>query len=659
MKKSFSKNLFIFTLRTSFLPFVIYSGISIALAFLMYGLRFEFYTVDIVDIDMLHPLLTLLSALMIPLVAKAFEFYTKRCDADFFEALPYTRRQVMLSTLAALSLLSLLAVTVSGFGCMIVSLRYIRENVFLFGDSILIMLKTWAASCITAVVTAIAVSLSGKLGNIILAAFIFLVVPSTVMDAFCSMVETSPLLVEAMPDGLADELPLAIAPLVYLAVAAALCILALYLFYRRKSEIATRYCASPLTGHILRIGFALPTSLLVTEMIYAADKESLPAIIIGGIFLFVITMLIYFGYELIAVKNKGAFLSALKGLPILVGINVLVAVAALITGGIMGSIVPTETSISYVSVVAPDEDEFIFYDDSLYTYVTARASDVRLDDPEAKAIIARVFAENDKAYRDGSYDKKYIYSTDVRYESVRVKIGLGLGSITRTLYLTEDEKLELDYMLAERAEYRQLWTDLPSEPYAVLHYNAMGYTTVDREDAELVYDALLRDLSKMTFEEWYAANMESADHELTVVAKNGNDAYKFSIPVTESTPEAMALLGEKLDEKCAENYEELVKHVDAAASGRSGPVEVSFGIYIGEDYYYDWFTVDNSEEGRRVAEFIKNSITVKYPDLDNGDYVDIGVYAETSFYEYYDFAYSGKYTVDELKLFFNEHTSKI
>ena len=657
MRKLFSTRYFRYVLRTQSIPFIIFTVACLLFTLLSGNIRVNMGTVEILTVSNINSLLSVVPQLVIAFTALAFAAYMKRCDSDFFESLPYTRRQIMLSTVSAMSLLSLATIILSCVGCSVISLGYLKDNVFLLGDSIMEMLEAWALTCLSISMTAVAISLTGKLGNAILAGLIIVTVPDVLVETFCNMAEINPLLVGSMNPDVLGLLPAGVGIVVEFILATAFLVLAVFLFDRRKSEIATKFYANSAVGHILRIGIALPTSLMLVELIFSIGEDTVALSIIGIIVSLIITLIIYFGYELIGVRGKRAFVSALKGFPILVGINLLVAATAFATGSLMASVVPTESTIDYVSLVAPDGDEFLyFYDDSLYAHVEREAGDIKLTDPEAKKIIAKAFDENLEAYREGKYDDTYIYGRygEEAYEQITVKIGLEFGTITRQLYITPEEKMELTMLLAEHEEYRQLWIDLPDNPYAVIHSNNLAFTVIDRDSAALVYDALVKEVASMSFEEWYGLNSEYSDHSLTVVVKNGGDAYRITVPVT--TPTAKALLAKELNTKATENHAKFIDHIDRAANGESEPFEISMGVTLGVDYYYGWFMVDDSDEGKSAAEFIKNVLAPTYPDL-TGDYADVSFDTATGFfeYEYYEFSLSDKYSLEEIKMFFAEN----
>ena len=283
-----------------------------------------------------------------------------------------------------------------------------------------------------------------------------------------------------------------------------------------------------------------------------------------------------------------------------------------------------------------------------------KASAVKLTEDEAARIVASALKENSLAYREGNYDKKYYYG-DAEYSFITVEIGLPYGSLKRNIAITRQEKNELDSMLCARDEYARLWCELPDSPTAVLHTSVAGWINIDAEDAELVYEALLRDVAKMTFEEWYGENQRQAEHNLTVVAKNGAEAYKFAVPITERTEEAYSLLTEKLAEKTAAHYDELIKKIKSAKEGSTSPLELSLEVVIGYDVYFGWFYVDNSEEGGRFADFIIGCLENTIPSGDN--VVLVGVF-EGLGVEYFDFSLSDKYTAEEIKQFFADYTSE-
>ena len=137
MKKYLSKRLLIFTIREGWLPFGIVSAFGIIMSMIYNSINFAFTDgVMILNIASVTPVLKVIPALLIPFTVKAFGFYMKRCEADFYESLPYTRVQVIFSVTAALSLLSIATLTVSALGSYLSSLKYISTHVFLVGDSI-------------------------------------------------------------------------------------------------------------------------------------------------------------------------------------------------------------------------------------------------------------------------------------------------------------------------------------------------------------------------------------------------------------------------------------------------------------------------------------------------------------------------------------------
>ena len=137
MKKYLSARLIIFTMKESWLPFAIVSAFGIILSMIVNSISFAFSeSVMILNIVSITPALKAIPLLLVPFTVKAFGFYMKRCEADFYESLPYTRNQVLFSVTGALSLLSVATLSVILLGSYLASLEYISSHVFLVGDSI-------------------------------------------------------------------------------------------------------------------------------------------------------------------------------------------------------------------------------------------------------------------------------------------------------------------------------------------------------------------------------------------------------------------------------------------------------------------------------------------------------------------------------------------
>lgn len=649
----FSKRLFAYALRESWLPFLLLTAYAILAAFstasayrLVTG-----YDIQILTIDTFAAAgIGLTPAVTILITAKALAYYTKRCDADFFESLPYTRAQVFFSYALASSLLAFISIAIAAVGTLIVTRDIIASNVFLVWDSVIYLLDVLVSTELAIAITLLSLSLSGHIVNVIVAAFIIVSMPEILWGAFVSMAESSPLLTGIVDDLNIFATPTPLSILIVAAVTVLVGALALFLFKRRKSEIATKVYANGIVGHILRVSIALPVALTIAYCVYIND------IVLTGVYvttIIFVTILVYFGYELIAVRDKSAFLSALKGLPFLVLATALVLGAGSLTGATMSSVLPTEDSIRYVSVGASSYDYYGYVYD-LPAHVTKSASDIRLDEDEAKKIIADALYENEAAHRNGEYHEKY-YDGKENYMEITVEIGLPVGSVKRNLMVDYEDYMILCDLLAEREEYRDLFTDLPKDPVAIIHYNDWGTAQISRSDAEDVYEALLRDVSKMTFKQWYeVANSYDSEYALGVVVKSGSDAYILSLPVCSDTPEAYALMKDKVADRIKELHTDLSEKIELAMQG-GDEIEMALDLYYGEDEYFSWFTVDSSEEGRAVGEFILEILAPVEPEY-NGNCVSIGSYDSDYSVNYVKFAFTEKYSIEEIKAFFDEYS---
>ena len=639
--------LFAYALRESWLPFLIitvYAIISAIGVTATYSLLLE-YDISILSIESFAEAgIGLLPIAVLFFTIKSLAYYTKRCDSDFFESLPYTRTQVFFSYAAALSLLTLLAILVSTAGSLIAMSELIANNVFLVGDSVLYLLDVLVMSELAIAVALLSLSLSGHFVNVIVAAFIILGIPESVWSAFVLMAESTPLLTGVVSRANILATPSVVSLLIETAVTLLVGFIALILFKRRKSEIATRVYANNTVGHVLRVGITLPIMLVISLGVYfddlIFDLAFVTTIVIFG-------LIVYFGYELIAVREKRAFLSALKGLPFLVIATALVLGSGAATGAVMSAVIPTEDTIRYVSILPAEED---YYADDLISHVARSASSIRLDEDEAKKIVADTLRENDEALRNGDYEKKYQLS-EVVYYPITVEIGLPVGSVTRNLLFTEEEYAILAGLLSEREDYVSLFTDLPTEPIAVVHRNDWGTAQISRADAERVYEALLRDVSSMDFETWYNINADfyNSKYILSVVTKSTGEAYMLDLPISESTPEAYALMKAAVGERIEELHAELCERVTDAMEG--GELEIGVEIYIGDEVIYEWLTVDSSEEGRAVGEFILRGTEAKEPDF-SGDYIAVGIYESGSYTSYVSYTLTEEYTLDDIKSIF-------
>ena len=665
MKKIISSRLVRFAFKENWLPFLILSvGAGLLGSFVGSAFAGLLGGDSIVNIHDVNTLLKILPFGVVLFTVRAFGFYMKRCDSDFYESLPYTRTQALFSITTALSVLSFGMLTLSSLVSMLVSIERLKDAIFLWGDSLLLLLAYFIACEIAVFATTLAVSITGHSVNAALASFLIILIPSDVVSEIGIIAERSPLtsgkselfntsynLVAAMPGSVPT-----LSAYIYSAFLVVLfCALSAILFKRRKSEIASSFYANPIVGHILRTALALPVSFVVLEQIMSIGGGNEGEIVAISFLAINFMLVIYFGYELIALRGKRAFANAARGLPILLGINVLVAAIGLTAGAAMDSRVPSAEDIKHVTV--SENGAGYYYEYSLSDYVNLRLADVELDSPEAREIIARALKENTEAYKSKKYDQIYYYSDEI-YHEINVGITTATGRFDRTLLVSDEDYAALREMLNDNEEHRRLWTDLPEKPYTVFQrYLRDGFVLNDSE-AELVYEALLRDVNTIPFEDWYFANQHGGtygnSYELTVVVKEKGSAFMLSLPVSEATPESYALISEMLDKKAKTTYDGIVEDIRAAMDGYVDPIEMSITVVCDGNYYFNWFCVDGTDKGRDQAEFIINCMTAERPRGENQ--VVIGIYTEEMLY--YSFDLSDKYTLEELKQFFEDETTK-
>ena len=665
MKKYLSSKLLIFTLRENWLPFAIVSVLGVLSTLIVNSINFAFPdTVIILNIASVSPILRSIPMLLIPFTVKAFGFYMKRCESDFYESLPYTRIQVLFSVTGALSLLSIGALAITSLGSYVVSLEYIESQVFLAEDSFLLLVAYVIACEMSIFGTAVAVSVTGHTVNAMIASALLLYMPRWAVDTVASYAESSPLLVDRVEilknqfnvlTMQPTEAPSVSAYIYSVVFTVFVATAAVFLFKRRKSEIATSFYGSSAVGHILRAAISLPFAFLFIGQFMRFGEDNFVAVAAAMLFSLVLLFAVYFGYELVAVKNKRAFVSALRGLPILIGASAVILTVGLSSGAIASSHVPDAESIRYVKVVSTDS----YYgalgaDLNMQQYAERRLTNLRLDDEESRKIIADAIRENTEAHKNGEFDKKYYYSNE-KYVNTVIEIGTNFGSFKRNLMLSVEHADRLNELLAQHNEYRRAWTDLPDTPYAVMH-NSGTMVALSREDAELAYEALLRDVSKMTYEEWYNANAYASHNSLTVVILEGGDACKLELPVSEATPEANNFVNRKMVELVAKSHQEMLSLVDSAMNGER-TLEISINVWTQETEQFSWFILDDSSEGRAVGELVK---AITLPEVSNDySYVIVGIWSpDTAGYQYYEFALSDEYSMEEIKQFFNQEMSK-
>lgn len=273
-----------------------------------------------------------------------FSFLHKRRESDFFHAIPYTRTCVYFSFVAsALTFVFAIMIASASVAGLLWGLHPFAT--FKLGELIAVTLMCMLAAAMLSSFMMLALTLTGTpttttLMFLLFTLFVRLILfyMSTCIDYQVDVIDVSNLpffkFSWFLPFGMAafaingvgyyNFNPIKSVPcILYSLVVTVLIFTAAWFFYkRRKSEMAGNTAPNRMTQHIFRILFTLPFVLLIPMAFMTEDMDFTIFLV-----LVVVTLLVYYLYELITTKRFQGFGKATALLPVLVGCCLLFACA--------------------------------------------------------------------------------------------------------------------------------------------------------------------------------------------------------------------------------------------------------------------------------------------------------------------------------------------
>ncbi len=408
-----------------------------------------------------------------------FSFLNKRKESDFYHAIPYTRTCVYLSFVAAaMSFVFIIQIASALTAGILWALN--PYAVFRLSELISITLMCMLASAMLSGIMMLAITLTGTDMTTILMFLLFTFLTRLVM-LYASEYLYNELWI--LPRGSIPFLeftwflPFAMlgfsisghdmtndpfhspAIVIYSLVITLLLFTAAWIFYRiRKSEMAGNTAPNRLTQHIFRCLFTLPLALLIPMTVMLGDDD--PALILV---LLVVTLLVFYLYELVTTKRFKNFGVATAWLPVLL-------ITCLLYYGFMNF---AEQRVYANTPDDPKEVTSVQIDTkSLHSWDTYQASLIQATESEDPALIALIIQnlnqtvecdkENDfqKYYADYKTDLGYgNYYMDYSWITITLRLENGKNITRRIAFRAGDyERVKQMYIQSIEVEEELFWS---------------------------------------------------------------------------------------------------------------------------------------------------------------------------------------------------------
>lgn len=555
-KQIFSRGLFWEGLRRPRLPGILF----LIIALLCTCLPAVFYAAnhtaaDVISAPLLASwLLPVLFAAPFALTHTLFSFLNSRSGSDFYHALPQTRVSLFLSFSAAASLwLAAIAVLPILAASLIYSLAggsFVPSTVPWSVFTMLIGILLVEACAL------LAMSVTGTAFSNLVLYGLLLFLPRFVCTVYnlCLYSNSQIVSIRHTPGllnpnwnipvklflGLAgntfgvdtgNRLYMSLPAVLYtLALALIYGALACLCFHLRRSEAAGSSAPSRLLQHIYRCAIALPAAIAVPAVLVNAQADSSLSWNVVGPWLttlIVVTLLIYYLFELITTKKVKNLLTATPWLLVLVVLDLAFGISL---GHARGGLLRFQPAAEEVAGVTLSPFSSTGYNTLLTGRVDIRSETVRADTVE-------LLKENIAGIKSGVMVNPYRY--DVVFH---MKNG---GDVYRTLYLPKDETASVYQDLRNDREYADARVSLP-EDGSILQMSCEGLGSADVKKLwnlfQSEYDGLsyankINSINSLS----YGDNPPDSVATLSVQGSLGVDSFRSDYYISALTPRSEAL----------------------------------------------------------------------------------------------------------------------
>lgn len=674
----------------------------------------EHFSREIIGGVLANPFLFAVFLLMAPLMTLVlFGFLNKRRTSDFYHSIPHTRLSVFTSFIAAILTWIAIMILSSTLAAVIPYLVFSRFFIVLYSDLLIFMLNSFVISLLAVGATAIAVSITGTPFTNFLFTAMILFLPRILISVINSMmIMQTPILSSGYSFFLFENgynlyttvfigffslsssklfsFYLSIGTGTFYTLSLGLIYLALagWLFVGRRSESAERSAPSRLLQHVYRILVTSAFCMIPCLLIFSVGTDGYgfdPGDIFGLVVIYILALILYFVYELITTRKWKNLLRAMPGLGIVLLCNIA------IIGGLYGirsyhlAFTPEADEITGVSVIYGDERSYYYYELHYDDYVNSQLSEIVLDSPEAKQIIAEGLANTVDVLKQGGRNAYWDYGMGFGYydeydqfheiESLyemTFRIQTGGGSRVRKIKLSQKSIDTLSEMLLANEQYYDLWTHIPDPAVYDLRFHSNDSTTLSLlsdENQKLFARTLQNEVAAMEHSVWkdlatdghysYWWDNDDIIGSVEYPIRKGSDVSYYTIPISYGRMPQTASLFLKL---YSESQEKVDTILDKLKSANEKNVYVDYAIYVccPEDGTFTKYVAENAYNATQIAEFlaskaksgpIEEGNTFVYIDLGHymSGYDENGNYFSTAYEMYRAFFAISDVTAEELK----------
>ncbi|WP_099206166.1 hypothetical protein [Scatolibacter rhodanostii] len=453
-----------------------------------------------------NPLYMLSFALFVPLMGLvAFHFLNARNKSDFYHSLPHKRKTIFVSyTLSIITwLVVILAITsLTSFCIYFLNARYFSigfQSIFTY------IFTIFSASILVLGAGLLAVSITGTIFTNIITASLVLFLPRTIMTLFVMTVQrNAPVLSNGGLGLISDSgynLVFGFAASILgissgdiftevnygiysLILGVIYIIIGGILFSLRKSETAGSPALSKKVHAIIRISLSFFVSVIATTVLFN-NTESTVTIIA----LYLISLVVYFSYEIITKKTFKTIPKTVPALGILAALNVVFALAVV---GVSSTLLNVNWEVDRIDSISISYQEDMYQSPSYEDYLM---DDTTIKNPEVLNLVSELLTQNQEAAKIEE-NNFYIYNS-FNHIIVRMKNG---KTYHRSLYLSDEDYLRFQQAILKSEVKESVFSEIPEEVGSI-SINSMTQNFTE-EDTNNIYNTFKEEVTGLSTDQW-------------------------------------------------------------------------------------------------------------------------------------------------------------
>lgn len=526
-------------------------GLMISLGTIISKLPFK--NNEIISSDFSSDLLPMVAifVIFVPLMMMAlFHFLNNRSSSDFYHSLPVKRSALYISFIMAVIAWVLILILI---GCLIPILVYRMESHVYWDRETLLpfVCSVFAGSILVMGAFAISISITGTGFTNVIVACMIIFVPRLLMTyiiSACTQIlpfislDYSHILTgdyrnlvygffastfvsgNLEMNQFSGAIYTLVVGVVYLVAGG-------ILFVKRQSETASKPSMNQVLQSILRIIPAFIISIVGTvlwihNIKYCVDQE--PTNVFKVFIWYILALLVYFIYELITTRRWSKTVSSVKQLPIIVALNIILAILLLFAFDRVTKELPTSQEITAIRIEELPVDAYI-YNGNKKVSIT---SDI------AKELVATNLKEEMEAFLDNPCAD---YGANGNEQQTTLAIETDSKVIHRIVYMSEAEVNTLLKELTKSKGYNTKKNVLPKYHSSLdLYSSNYSFSGMDCVD---LYKNLVEEYGTIDNMEDLIHLNEMDQFESINVYSDKDDDYYY-LPITWKTPKTVTLLSE-------------------------------------------------------------------------------------------------------------------